>query len=236
MLGSFLEISIHTPNILASLDFYMRLGFERAPVNNDVWTHPYAVLSDGHIYLGLHQYAFPSPSLTFVLPDLRRQLPDFEALGIQFEFRKLGDDQFNEAGFYDPDRQMVTLLEARSCSPLSSPITGCLCGYFDEYRMDVRDPQASRRFWEKLGLIYTEPDVVQPHTVRLATGGLNLGLQVSATPGRPLIAFLHAQPEDLAERLLQRNITVTPAASPRVAGISLIAPEGTQLLIIGNDS
>ncbi|HVC28613.1 MAG TPA: hypothetical protein VNF48_03610 [Gammaproteobacteria bacterium] len=235
MLGNFLEISIHTPDILASLDFYMRLGFERAPVN-DVWTHPYAVLSDGHVYLGLHQYAFPSPSLTFVQPDLRRQLPDFEALGIQFEFSKLGDDQFNEAGFYDPDRQMITLLEARSCSPLSSRITGCLCGYFDEYRMGVRDPQNSRQFWEKLGLVHIEPDTAKPQILRLATGGLNLGLQESAASGLQSIVFLHHQSEDLAEQFLRRNISVTAASTPPAAGICLTAPEGTQLLIIGNDS
>ncbi|MDE2090879.1 MAG: hypothetical protein KGJ08_03125 [Gammaproteobacteria bacterium] len=235
MLGNFLEISIQTPDILASLDFYTRLGFERAPVN-DVWSHPYAVLTDGHVYLGLHQYVFPSPSLTFVQPDLRRQLPDFEALGIQFEFCKLGDDQFNEAGFYDPDRQMVTLLEARSCSPLNSRITGCLCGYFDEYRVNVRDSQASCRFWEKLGLINTGLDATPTQTVRLATGGLNLGLQESTAPSQPQITFTHAQPEDLAERLLQRNIMVAPAVSPRAVGISLAAPEGTQLLIVGNDS
>jgi catechol 2,3-dioxygenase-like lactoylglutathione lyase family enzyme len=232
MPGNFLEISIQTPDILASLDFYRRLGFERAPVN-DVWTHPYAVVSDGHIYLGLHQYAFPSPALTFVVPDLRRQLPQFEALGIQFEFCKLGDDQFNEAGFYDPDRQMITLLEARSCSPLDSHSTDCLCGYFDEYRLHVHEPQASREFWERLGLIYIGPEAVAADTVRMATGGLNIGLQRATTPGRPLIVFQHQRPDVLAEQLLRHNIPVT--ATPPAVGIVLTAPEGTRLLIVGND-
>jgi hypothetical protein len=236
MLGNFLEISIQTSDILASLDFYLRLGFERAPVNNDIWTHPYAVLSDGHVYLGLHQYGFPSPALTFVQPDLRSRMPDFETLGIQFEFSKLGDDQFNEAGFYDPDRQMVTLLEARTCSPLSSPSAVCLCGYFDEYRLQARDSQASRQFWEKLGLIVSEPEAAYAHTVRLATGGLNIGLQQAATPGRPQIVFQHPRSEDLAEQLLRRNIPVTAASIPATAGILLNAPEGTQLLIVDNDS
>lgn len=232
MLGNFLEISIHTPDILASLDFYLRLGFERAPVNNDIWTHPYAVLSDGHVYLGLHQYPFPSPSLTFVQPDLRSQMPDFEALGIQFEFCKLGDDQFNEAGFYAPDGQMITLLEARTCSPLSARNTACLCGYFDEYRLHAHDPQTSRCFWETLGLIASDPDAA--YGVRLATGGLNIGLQETATAGRPQIMFLHHRPQDLAEQLLRRNIPVT--STPTAAGICLAAPEGTQLLIMDNDS
>lgn len=146
MLDDFLEISIQVTDILASMDFYKRLGFQEAPVN-DVWTHPYAVLTDGHVYLGLHQYIFSSPALSFVQHDLGRQLPQFEALGIKFEFCKLGEEEFNEAGFYDPDQQMVTLLEARTFSPVITRLSGSLCGYFDEYRLPVRQPSVSQRFW-----------------------------------------------------------------------------------------
>lgn len=235
MLGNFLEISIQTADILVSLEFYKRLGFERAPVN-DVWTHPYTVLTDGHVYLGLHQYAFPSPSLTFVQPDLRRQVPEFETLGVQFEFHKLGDDSFNEAGFYDPDRQMVTLLEARTFSPVSMRATGTLCGYFDEYCLPVRNLQASCRFWEQMGLINPGPDTDQPQSIRFATGGLNLGLQESGNPGRPLLVFRHPRFEHTAIQLLQRNVLFESTTSARPGGISLKAPEGTQLLILESDS
>ena len=232
MLGNFLEISIQTTDILASLEFYLRLGFERAPVN-DVWTHPYTVVSDGHAYLGLHQYSFPSPALSFVQPDLRRRVAEFENLGIQFEFCKLGDDQFNEAGFYDPDRQMITLLEARTCSPMNTGVN-TLCGYFDEYHLPVRNLQTSGRFWEQLGLINSASDSVQPQALRFATGGLNLGLQEAGSPGRPLIVFRHARPEDLAAQLVQRNIPFQTVAAD-ASGLTLTAPEGTRVLIIAGD-
>jgi len=229
MLGNFLEISIQTADILASLDFYMRLGFERAPVN-DVWTHPYAVLTDGHVYLGLHQYAFPSPSLTFVQPDLRRQVAEFEALGIHFEFRKLGDDSFNEAGFYDPDRQMITLLEARTCSPMNARVTGAVCGYFDEYRLPVRNLPASCRFWEQLGLIRVDAGNALSAAARFSTGGLNLCLMESALPGQPQLIFVHPQPERLVEQLEQRGVSIQRAAAEG-AGLLLKSSEGTQLMI-----
>ncbi len=230
MLGSFLEISIHTKEILASLDFYTRLGFERAPVN-DIWPHPYIVLTDGNIYLGLHQYDFPSPSLTFVQPELRRQLPEFEALGIQFEFVKLGDDIFNEAGFYDPNRQMVTLLEARTYSPVPAHRTETACGYFDEYRADAGDLPASCRFWEQLGLIRSETETAAADHARLSTGGLNLCLCRQQSPYGPQLVFVHPRPRQLAEQLEGRGITCRPSGSGRAGDMRLASPEGIQLLI-----
>ena len=55
MLGKFLEISIHAPDIKASYEFYEGLGFRSVDVG-EIWSHPYAVLSDGAIFLGLHAY------------------------------------------------------------------------------------------------------------------------------------------------------------------------------------
>ncbi|MGH8281208.1 MAG: hypothetical protein ACRERZ_03345 [Gammaproteobacteria bacterium] len=232
MLGDFLEISIETPDILASIEFYTRLGFKQASVN-DVWAHPYAVLTDGRVYLGLHQYALSSPALCFVQPDLRRQLSEFEALGIQFEFRELGEDQFNAAGFYAPDHQMVTLLEARTFSPVTAQVSGTLCGYFEEYRLPVRELQTSRRFWEQLGLINTEPAGAQARSVQLATGGLNLGLWDRKERAQPQLIFLHTQPKETAQQLEQHGIVVQRAKSDELL---LTTPEGTQLLIVRGDS
>ncbi len=116
MLGRFLEMSVHAPNVLESLEFYQKLGFTQAQVG-ETWSHPYAVVTDGRLFIGLHQYEFDSPSLTFVKPELSRHIDTLEGFGIEFAFRKLGNDVFNEAGFHDPDRVMVTLLEARTFSP-----------------------------------------------------------------------------------------------------------------------
>ena len=34
----------------------------------ETWPHPYAVVTDGHLFIGLHGATVPSPALTFVLP------------------------------------------------------------------------------------------------------------------------------------------------------------------------
>jgi len=54
VLGRFLEFSLATPDIRASLDFYTGLGFSSADVG-DAWPHPYAVVTDGRICLGLNK-------------------------------------------------------------------------------------------------------------------------------------------------------------------------------------
>ena len=79
MLGRFLEFSIAAPDIRASLDFYGELGFSEAEVG-EAWTHPYAVLTDGRICLGLHEQSAFAPSTTFVMPDLLQHLDGFAQL------------------------------------------------------------------------------------------------------------------------------------------------------------
>jgi hypothetical protein len=118
MIGRFLELSLQADDILASVEFYERLGFRQLQVG-ETWSHPYAVLSDGRIHIGLHRYEFESPALTFVLADLAAKLPHIERNGVTFKFRKLGADEFNEAGLVAPASQMIALLEARTYSPPS---------------------------------------------------------------------------------------------------------------------
>src|SRR5579875_2139452 len=55
-LGQFLELALPTHDIAASVQFYERLGFSQR-LTGDAWPHPYGVLGDGRIHLGLHQPA-----------------------------------------------------------------------------------------------------------------------------------------------------------------------------------
>lgn len=235
MLGDFLEISISTPDILASIEFYERMGFRHAPVG-ETWQHPYAVLGDAHVALGLHQYAFPSPSLTFVLPELRGKLQAFEQIGVEFAFRKLAEDEFNEAGFTDPDQQMITLLEARTYSPSRGSIADSSCGYFLEYRIGVSSCESSRHFWENLGLvtIATNPEPVT--YAQLARSGLNIGLHECHPRSIPQLVFVHDRPQTLLALLEARNIPFRRGQDYDGAGlIRLATPDGLEFLIRDRD-
>ena len=99
--------------------------------------------------------AFAAPGITFVKPDLLRHLSALERLGLHFEFRRLGNDVFNELGWLDPSGHLIRLVEARTFSPSKRPPTDTsLCGYFLEIATARgRAATAAKDFWEKLGFV-----------------------------------------------------------------------------------
>ena len=54
VLGTFHEISLAVRDVRASVEFYERLGFTQA-TTTDTCPHPYGVLTDGRLFIGLHQ-------------------------------------------------------------------------------------------------------------------------------------------------------------------------------------
>lgn len=235
MLGRFLEVSVHAPDILASLAFYERLGFTQASVG-EAWSHPYAVVTDGRLAIGLHRYEFPSPSLTFVQPDLMRRLEALEALGIDLAFRKVGADVFNEAGFIDPDGQMIALLEARTFSPPQRAAhDASRLGWFEEFAMPVRDLAAAQAFWERLGFVAAEQAGEPCPRVGLTSDSLDVGLWRTAQLGEPALVFLEADMPERIARLRESGIGFARGL-PRMfdpARCALLeAPEGTRLLLM----
>lgn len=235
MLGRFLEISVHAPSVLESLEFYQKLGFTQAEVG-EAWAHPYAVVTDGRLCIGLHEYEFDSPSLTFVKPDLWRHIDAFETLGIEFAFRRLGSDVFNEAGFRDPDGVMITLLEARTFSPPSrEPGETSWCGYFSEIGIPTRDPDRSKAFWEQLGFIATDEQQEPFRRISLTSDFLDLGLYTTRELRKPVLTFVDSEMPSRISHIENLGIERSrrlPAAFDPVQAALLVAPEGTQLLLM----
>lgn len=234
MLGRFLEISIRTADIRASVDFYERLGFSQCETG-DVWSHPYGVLTDGRIVVGLHQYAFPSPSITYVRPGIAALVPDYEALGIELAFAKVGDDCFNEIGFRDPAGQMVAILEARTYSPSKRRREqASLCGDFAELSVPAADFEAQERFWEPLGFVALE-EADQPYPrVALTSDDLNLAFHRARTLDRPMLVFEDDAMGERLERLRERDVVFSddlPRGLDPASHALLEAPEGTTLLL-----
>jgi len=234
MLGRFLEISIHAPDILESLAFYERLGFTQAQVG-EAWSHPYAVVTDGRLFIGLHEYEFPSPSLTWVQPELMGHLDGIEQLGIELAFRRVGTDVFNEAGFTDPDGHMIALLEARTYSPPDrAGHQTSLLGWFEELALPVRDLQVSAAFWEKLGFVLLEEGEDPYPRIGLTSDTLNLALVRTGALETPVLVFRETDMADRIRRLRERGIALSrnlPRMLDPEGNALLEAPEGTLLLL-----
>lgn len=234
MLGRFLEFSLATPDIQASLDFYTRLGFSQAQVG-EAWPHPYAVLTDGRICLGLHQEAIPAPSITFVKPDLLKHLEALEKQGLKFEFRRLGNDVFNEVGWFDPSGQLIRLIEARTFSPSKRVGTDTSkCGYFLEIALPTPILDVSKAYWEEFGFVgIDEADDPLPH-VSCTSDFIDLGLYDPAHLRRSTLRFEADDVGGTLARLAEIGISPTgeiPQPLCTMPAAVLIAPEGTPILL-----
>lgn len=239
MLGRFLEFSIAAPDVQASLDFYLSLGFSSADVG-DAWPHPYAVVTDGRICLGLHQEPIPAPSLTFVKPDLLKHLDALEHKGIEFEFRHLGNDVFNEVGWLDPSGQLVRLVEARTFSPSKRLANDTSrCGYFLEIAMPAPDRELAKAYWEDFGFVgMEEPGDRLPH-IACTSDFIDLGLYHPADLRRATLRFevddVGGALAHLADKDILPNGELPPGLRALPAAM-LVAPEGTPILLTSSSA
>lgn len=225
-LGAFHEVSISVQDLAASTAFYEGLGWRRVPVRA-VWPHPYAVLTDGAVFVGLHRYRFPSPSVTCVHPDIGAALAAHREAGMVIAFAKTGPDCFNEFGFRDPHGHMVTLLEApthdgpttagapdaRPAAPAGGPFLS----------LPATDLGLGLRFWALLGAQESEvPSAAAPagwSCRRFTVGGLPMAVHPASLLDRPAIVYGRAATAD--------------GAATGGASHVLTAPEGTPIVLPG---
>ena len=234
MIGRFHEISVHAPDVLASIAFYERLGFTQA-TTGEAWTYPYAVVSDGRLAIGLHGRELQqSPLLAFVLPELFGRLHALEERGIEILDRRLGQDVFNEASF-ETSGQRIRLLEARTHSPAPrAPGEMSQLGWFEEYVLPVDDVKRAEESWSGLGFVAAEEgDDPYPH-VSLTSDSLNIALVHAGILARPALLFTDADMRGRIARLVEAGFEPArklPGNLDSSRHALFVAPEGTQLLL-----
>jgi len=238
MIGRFLEISLYTPDIRESLAFYESLGFVQAPVG-EALRYPYAVVTDGRLFLGLHGQPLPSPAVTFVMPRLMHGIDQLEQLGIEFEDLKLGNEVFNRASFRDPSGLCINVFEARTFSPPqfdSQPAT--TCGYFTEFGLPAREQGPMRVFWEALGFVAWEEESEPFARTAITSDHLNLSLYRSRAFRHPLLTFQDRDMPERLARLRERGFQLSdemPDSLDESSSAILLAPEGTRLLLLQSE-
>jgi catechol 2,3-dioxygenase-like lactoylglutathione lyase family enzyme len=238
MFGRFLEISVYAPDIRESLAFYESLGFVQTPVG-EAFPYPYAVVTDGRLFLGLHGQLRTAPALTFVMPRLMQGIEQLEKLGIELEDLQLGNEVFNRAGFRDPSGQYVNVVEARTFSPPqfdTPPAT--TCGYFTEYGLPARDHAPMRAFWEALGFVAWDEQPEPFARTAITSDHLNLALYRSRAFRRPVLTFEDRDMRERLARLRERGCRLSdemPDSLDESCNAILVAPEGTRLLLLQSE-
>jgi catechol 2,3-dioxygenase-like lactoylglutathione lyase family enzyme len=235
LLGYFLEIGIATADIRASVEFYERLRFTQAQTG-DAWAHPYGVLTDGRLCIGLHQSRLESPALTFVRPGVAGHVAALERLGIELSRVSTGDEVFHELAFRDPAGQPVRLLEARTYSPADrAALETSRCGEFRALSLPATDLERVRHFWETLGFVAGEEEAQPYPHLSLKSDAIELALHRPRFFAEPLLVFRDG---GMAARIARlRELGIGPIATPpgrldARANALLVAPEGTALLLL----
>ncbi len=232
MLGRFLELGVPAADLPASLSFYESLGFVQA-ATGEARSHPYAVVTDGRLYLGLHGAGLAEPTLTWVRPGLAAHAPTLAGLGLEFEQLRLGEEQLHELGFRDPSGQAVAIVEARTYSPPSAAPAGCGLGWFEEIGIPTPDLAAGARFWDALGLVAFDP--VQEPFARVSAAARDVNLGLYALDLRtPVLTYSDPDMAGIIAALRERGLRFAPrlprGLDPRSHAL-LEAPEGTWLLL-----
>ena len=200
------------------------------------FSHPYGVLTDARLFIGLHQRGGPSPILSFVRPGLAASLGAFAAAGIHLTRCNTGEEVFNEIAFSDPFGHEVAVLEARTYSPVARDATEVSrCGDFAEVSLPAGDFSKAQAFWEPLGFVAAEEaQAPYPH-LTLTSDHLDLAFHRPQLCARALLVFRAADMPARLERLRTLGFAVAPAPAAVQAGAGsglLEAPGGTPLLLL----
>ncbi len=234
LLGRFLEISIRTSDIIESLGFYKLLGFQELEVG-EVWSHKYAVVSDGVLNIGLHDGKYDGPALTFVHHDVARQARSMSDHGFNFRYMKISPDVFNELCFADRDKNLVAMIEARTFSPADEYMDDSICGNWFEISLPVRDTMRAAQFWAPLA-----PEILrlreEPTThMRFNAAGMSLGLSESIALNGPSLCFRCDDKDRVWTTIAQHGFKFKEFPGFEGAFMSLTAPEGTVLYLFKED-
>jgi catechol 2,3-dioxygenase-like lactoylglutathione lyase family enzyme len=235
VLGKFHEISVETADIAASVAFYERLGFAHCGTT-DTWPHPYGVMTDGKLFVGLHQFKFPSPVVTYVHAGSAHHASALEKQGVEIAWKRSGDEVFNEFGFQDPSGQLVRVQEAPTHFAAEvEPGDGSLCGDFAEYSMVSADFDAMRNFWEPLGFVALG-EIEEPYVrMSMTSDYVDLAVHRPRTLDQAMLVFAAPDMGERIERLrgagVELDDNLPRGLDPRQNAL-LRAPEGTALLLI----
>ncbi len=233
-IGRFLEFAVQTQDILESLHFYKSLGFTELE-STDVYTHKYAVVSDGELNIGLHNKEFDSPAVTFVQQDLAPHARSMADHGFDFAFLRLDEDVFNELGFRDRDNHAVIMVEARTFNMSEEAENDSACGNWFELTLPVKDTVRAAQFWAPIAPTLLEMREEPTVHMRFDATGVALGLSESIALQAPSLCFKCPDRHGLMTLLEQRGFDHVKFPGFEGAFVEIRAPEGTTLYAFEED-
>jgi len=217
----FLEYSIPVDNVLHSMQFFQELGF-KSLITNDIRSYPYAVITDGRCFIGLHERSEfnklgQAPRFSFVHDEIAPIVRYLGDNNYQLINSQLDEDQFQQTIFRSPTDTVINILAARTFSlPSTDERKNSFLGHFKGFVVPTSNVQNCVNFWESLELLVLPlPD---EQTVSISANRLNMLLVENSTHRLPGLFFEHVQPEALFPLFSRLGLTLEVGENNMVLG------------------
>lgn len=202
-LGDVTAITMSTPDLDSSFEFYSRLGF-RELLRSD-FPIPFLQMTDGALLIMLRKDTASYIALTYYVKDLEEKVSALKQDGIEFTVHPLPTDMIKRYVLKTPDGlsvSLVTFVEGfvQPAGPTMlhmpqadyfdpSKYVNKSCGMFGEFAHPVKDLDASIEFWKKLGF-KTLSKMTSPYPWAIISDGLAVvGLHQTTHFNYPAITF-----------------------------------------------
>ncbi|MEJ2637816.1 MAG: hypothetical protein P8184_21340 [Calditrichia bacterium] len=199
-LGNKAQISVSVSNLKISLPYYRKLGFRKIEAR-DTGKNPWALISDGTIFIMLSQNKFPSPALTYFAADMEGRVDRMKQLGITFSDIATKKGKFVSAVLRDPNGLGITLIRFDANDlPNSQDTSYTKLGKFGEFSIPTNNLENSLLFWKTVGFSI-EHRSQQPYPWAVLTDGqMTLGIHETDEYDAPVITYYS---QDSARRIAQ---------------------------------
>ena len=243
-LGNVSAITITSPDLEKSLQYYQKLGFQEVQ-RMDV-PFPWLQVSDGALLIMLIRRDDPYIALTYYIDPsaIDTIAQTLEQQGIPFSLKAKASDIVKRYIFQTPDKQNISLVanmedvfkqppgptmlrmeQADYTNP--EKYINKICGMFGEFAHPVTSLERSLDFWQKLGFIELSK-FTSPYPWAIISDGLNtVGLHQTDKFPSPAITYFASDMQEKIQRLKNTGIEISQDMGP--ANIVLRTPEGQQI-------
>ena len=245
ILGDIVALTINTPDLEASLQYYQKLGFKE--LFRADWPFAWIQVTDEALLIMLRKSEDPYLALTYYTTDSGKVAAELEKRGISFLSKPGKGDMIQRYVFQSPDgltislvtipmgfrkpsgNTMLTMNPADYANPAT--YTNQVAGMFGELAHPVTDLESSLPFWEKIGFNVLSK-FASPYPWAIVSDGLGIvGLHQSTHFDFPAITFFAADMKDKIEQLKNNGLENFKEKGP--ANVVLTTPEQQHIFLFG---
>jgi catechol 2,3-dioxygenase-like lactoylglutathione lyase family enzyme len=237
LLGEISALTIATPDLDQSLNYYQRLGFSE--VMRFDFPFPWIQVSDGALLIMLRKGNDPYLAATYYVKDIEKSAKIVEDAGIPFTEKPKAGDMLKRYIFQSPDALTVSLVQIQEGfkqPPGPTMLTmnqqdyfnpekyvNKKAGMFGELAHPVKDLDASIAFWQKLGFTVLHNNQM-PYKWAILSDGLHiLGLHQTDNFSYPAMTWFAADMKEKIEQLKSEGLENYTEKGP--SNIVLTTPE-----------